>query len=114
METEQKRERIIRFRVNDDEYNAIAKAAEESGFDSMSDYIRTIAIDRCIFSIDKDELAKLRRLISAISNNINQIAIRVNSTGKIYSDDIAELKEGVRKTWQQQACILSLLHRQEP
>lgn len=113
METEQKRERIIRFRVNDDEYNAIAKAAEESGFDSMSDYIRTIAIDRCIFIIDKDELAKLRRAISAISNNINQIAIRVNSTGKIYAEDLAEIKKGVEKAWQQQACILSLLHRQE-
>lgn len=114
METEQKRERIIRFRVNDDEYNAIAKASGESGFDSMSDYIRTIAIDRCIFSIDKDELAKLRRAISAISNNINQIAIRVNSTGTVYAEDLAEIKKGVEKAWQQQACILSLLHRQEP
>ncbi|MBQ8296483.1 MAG: plasmid mobilization relaxosome protein MobC [Ruminococcus sp.] len=113
METEQKRERIIRFRVNDDEYNAIAEAYEESGLDSMSDYIRTIAIDRCIFSIDKDELAKLRRAISAISSNINQIAIRVNSTGKIYAEDLAEIKKGVEKAWQQQACILLLLHRQE-
>lgn len=114
MDAEQKRERIIRFRVNEDEYNAIVKAANESGFDSMSDYIRTIAIDRCIFSIDKTELTKLRRAVAAISNNINQIAIRVNSTGKIYAEDIAEIKEGVEKAWQQQAFILSLLHKQEP
>ena len=113
MKAEQKRERIVRFRVNDDEYNAIAKAAEEAGFDSMSDYIRTISIDRCIFIIDKDELAKLRRVILAISNNINQIAIRVNSTRMIYAEDLAEIKEGVKKVWQQQACILSLLHRRE-
>ena len=113
MNTQQKRERIIRFRVNDEEHNAIEKAAEESGFYSMSDYIRTIAIDRCIFVIDKDELAKLRRGISSIANNINQIAIRVNSTGAVYAEDIAEIKKGVEKAWQQQACILSLLHRQE-
>lgn len=113
MDAEQKRERILRFRVNEDEYNAIVKAAKESGFDSMSDYIRTIAIDRCIFSIDRSELAKLRRAVSAISNNINQIAIRVNSTGTVYAEDLAEIKEGVKKAWQQQACILSLLHRQE-
>ena len=49
MDAEQKRDRIIRFRVNEDEYNAIVKAAKESGFDYLSDYIRTIAIDRCIF-----------------------------------------------------------------
>ena len=97
MDAEQKRDRIIRFRVNEDEYNAIVKAAKESGFDYLSDYIRTIAIDRCIFSIDKTELTKLRRAVAAISNNINQIAIRVNSTGKIYADDISEIKEGVEK-----------------
>ena len=32
MNPQPKRERIIRFRVNDEEYNAIEKAAEESGF----------------------------------------------------------------------------------
>ncbi|MGN0621656.1 MAG: plasmid mobilization relaxosome protein MobC [Porcipelethomonas sp.] len=30
---------------------------------------------------------------SSASNNINQIARRVNSTGNIYSKDLAEIKE---------------------
>ena len=40
------------------------------------------------------------RLVGSISNNVNQIAVRVNSTNKIYAEDIVNIKEGQDKIWQ--------------
>ena len=64
--------------------------------------------------INEDELKKLNQLIYNVANNINQIAVRVNSTGNVYADDISEIKEGQDKIWQQlkffQSKFLSLTH----
>ena len=43
---------------------------------------------------------KIYKLIGSISNNVNQIAVRVNSTNKIYAEDIVNIKEGQDKIWQ--------------
>lgn len=110
-----RRNKILQCRVSDKEYELIYEAFSKSGCQSISEYMREIVLNGycCTFEIDKTELSKLRRAVASISNNINQIAIRVNSTGAVYAEDIAEIKKGVEKAWQQQACILSLLHRQE-
>ena len=59
-------------------------------------------------------MKKLNQLIYNVANNINQIAVRVNSTGNVYADDISEIKEGQDKIWQQlkffQSKFLSLTH----
>ena len=49
---------------------------------------------------DEAELKEIHRLMTTISNNINQIALRANSTGKIYDEDIAEIKEKINQIWQ--------------
>ena len=43
---------------------------------------------------------KIYRLVGSIANNINQIAVRVNSTNKVYAEDIVNIKEGQDKIWQ--------------
>ncbi|MDR1674216.1 MAG: plasmid mobilization relaxosome protein MobC [Oscillospiraceae bacterium] len=44
-----------------------------------------------------------------ISNSINQIAKRVNSTDNIYGEDIELLKEKQEEVWRLQKSILSRL-----
>ena len=46
------------------------------------------------------ELKNATRLMGSLSNNVNQIAVRVNSTNKVYADDIVNIKEGQDKIWQ--------------
>jgi hypothetical protein len=41
---------------------------------------------------------------------VNQIALRVNSTGNLYENDLAELKEGVTDIRYQHFRFLFLLH----
>ena len=36
-----------------------------------------------------------------VANNVNQIAHRVNSTSRIYKQELYELQEGVTEIWQQ-------------
>jgi hypothetical protein len=60
----------------------------------------------------KLELPELRDFISLLrrtSNNFNQIARRVNSTDRIYADDIAEMKNLLEQIWEADNRILEKL-----
>lgn len=48
-----------------------------------------------IVQMGGNERWQIHTLTSNIASSINQIAVRVNSTGKIYDNDIAEIKDGM-------------------
>ena len=104
----------MQIRLTEAEYEAIERKFRNSGLRSRSEFIRAMIFEGYIVHINEDEIKKIYRLVSNIASNINQIATRVNSTGKIYSEDFAEIKEGQEKIWQQlrffQSKLLSLKH----
>ncbi|MBO5320638.1 MAG: plasmid mobilization relaxosome protein MobC [Ruminococcus sp.] len=104
----------MQIRLTEAEYEAIERKFRNSGLKSRSEFIRTMIFEGYLILINKDELKKLNQLIYNVANNINQIAVRVNSTGNVYADDISEIKEGQDKIWQQlkffQSKFLSLTH----
>lgn len=104
----------ISFRINEDEKAIIQKRFELSGQKRLSDYLRLISMNGYILTFDKNEIDKMRSGIANISNNINQIARRINSTGNIYSEDITELKEKIDELWQLQVYIQSTLRKLNP
>jgi len=60
----------------------------------------------------KLELPELRDLVSQLrrtSNNFNQIARRVNSTGRIFAEDIAEMKDNIERVWEAENRVLEKL-----
>lgn len=94
------RAQFIKFRVSTEELEAINKKFQNSGMKSKSDFIRTMIFEGHIVQFSETELKEIHRLMTTIANNVNQIAVRVNSTGKIYDEDIAEIKEGINQIWQ--------------
>lgn len=90
----------MQIRLTQEEYEAIERKFQNSGLKSRSEFIRTLIFEGIIVHISEDELRKIYRLVSNIAGNINQIAVRVNSTGNVYAEDIAEIKEGLQKIWQ--------------
>ena len=92
--------RYMQIRLTQEEYEAIERKFQNSGLKSRSEFIRTLIFEGIIAHISEDELRKIYRLVSNIAGNINQIAVRVNSTGNVYAEDIAEIKEGLQKIWQ--------------
>ena len=104
----------MQIRLTEAEYEAIERKFRNSGLKSRSEFIRTMIFEGYLILINEDELKKLNQLIYNVANNINQIAVRVNSTGNVYADDISEIKEGQDMIWQQlkffQSKFLSLTH----
>ena len=103
------RDMLIRFFVTADEKAVIQKRMELVGLTNMSTYLRKISMDGNLINVDYTYIKEMNAELSAIGRNINQIAARVNSTGIIYADDIAEIKKKQEEIWQLQKSILSNL-----
>ena len=100
---------ILNLRVNKEEAEWIEQKFQNSGYKSKSDFIRMMIFQGQIIKVSDEFLSDFRRKYSSISNNINQIALRLNSSGNIYAEDIAEIKNGVNEIWQQLKFFRSLL-----
>ena len=92
--------RYMQIRLTEAEYEAIERKFRNSGLRSRSEFIRTMIFEGYIVNFDEEKFDKIYRLVGSIANNINQIAVRVNSTNKVYAEDIVNIKEGQDKIWQ--------------
>lgn len=99
----------MKFRVTEKERQFILKKSEVSGCKNASNYLRKMALTGQIIKYDSDSIKDLRKRMINIQSNINQIAVRVNSTGNIYSDDIEEIQEKVGEIWRSLTSIQSAL-----
>ena len=61
------------------------------GVHNMSAYIRKMCIDGYIVQLQIKELDECAKLLRYTSNNVNQIAHRVNSGGGVYPDEVDEI-----------------------
>ena len=59
---------------------------------NMSHFIRKCVLEKEIYRVDLKPFRDLQGLLSNATNNINQIAKQVNSTGIIYKEDINDIK----------------------
>ena len=109
MQNDEKRNVIITFRTTEDEHLFIAKKAEIAGSSSVGAYIRKMAITGTIVKYDNQGLKNLQKSLGGIQRNINQMATRVNSTGRMYDEDFEYLKEVMNEVWQSLASIQSVL-----
>ena len=66
---------------------------KEAGVQNMSAYIRKMALSGYVIFPEWPDLNRVISLHSKISNNLNQYAKKANETGKLYEEDIAEIKE---------------------
>ena len=80
----------VKFRVTPEERKMIDRRMEQAGISNMAAYLRKMAIDGYVVKLELPELRDFISLLRRTSNNFNQIARRVNSTDRIYADDIAE------------------------
>ncbi len=80
--------RYMQIRLTQEEYDAIEHKFRNSGLKSRSEFIRTMIFKGHIVHLNQTELQEIYRLVSTITNNVNQIAVGVNSMGKIYAENI--------------------------
>jgi len=89
----------IIFRVNQREREFINKKMAVARTKNLTAYCRKMACDGYILNIDFSEFRAMFADIGGIGRNINQIAKRINSTDRIYAEDIAELKARQEEVW---------------
>ena len=101
------RKHLITFRVNDMELEAINRRYVETSFRSRGDFCRYSALTVMNVEEDTEDIKQIARYISSISNSFNQVAHRVNKGGKLYDEDIADMKERLEEVWRLLVCIRS-------
>lgn len=90
----------VKFRVTPEERKIIDKRMEQAGTNNMAAYLRKMAIDGYVVKLELPELRDMVSSLRRTSNNFNQIARRVNSTGRIYAEDIHEMKTQLESQWE--------------
>ena len=105
---QQKLERNIAmtFRVTEKEREMIRRRQAQTGIINMRAYLLKMAIDGRVIHIELDSVNEMNRLLGNATNNINQIARRVNETGSVHIPDIEARQEEI---WVQQKEILRRL-----
>ena len=86
--------------LNEQELNLIHHKMRQLGTHNFGAYARKMLIDGYIIKVDYTEQKKLAAAVSRVASNINQICRRINSTGRCYEDDVAELKVWQAEIWE--------------
>lgn len=97
------------FRCTPEERELIDKRMMQAGTFNMAAYLRKMAIDGYVVKLELPELRDLISLLRRTSNNFNQIAKWVNSTNRIYAEDIHEMKMLLEQIWEADNKILEKL-----
>jgi hypothetical protein len=105
------RSHAMTFRVTEEERDMIRRRQEQSGIINMRHYLLKMAVDGRVINIELDSVKEMNHLLSNISNNINQIARRVNITGDVYGTDIDDIIAKQGEIWAQQKSILNKLNQ---
>ena len=86
------RNTIMKFRATEEEAAEIRRKAAAAGM-TVSRFLRTSAVNSQVVLYNTADVYGLRSDLKRIGNNINQIAIVVNSNRAVYGNDIRDLKK---------------------
>ena len=106
----EKKSYTLNVRFTESEMQDIVTRCEQYGYKNKTEYIRDCVRARVDLTPNHSEIAECNRLMKRIGSNINQILIRLHSTGHIYAEDIDEIKRGVNEIWH---TLLSIQSRQQ-
>ena len=93
MSEKEKKTVFYGFKASPGEDAVIRSNMRRIGMTNRSLYIRTMAMNGSVLRLEPSALHKTIRLIGYLSNNVNQIARRVNEGGSIYETEMEEILE---------------------
>ncbi len=95
----EKKSYTLNVRFTESEMQDILAKCRQYGYKNKTEYIRDCVRARVDLTPDRTDISETNRLMKRIGSNINQILIRLHSTGHIYAEDIDEIKRGVNEIW---------------
>ena len=101
----------IEIKLTKEEKEIFEKKMKLANCKTMSHFLRKCVLEKEIYVVDLEPFRNLQWLLSNATNNINQIAKRVNSTGIIYKEDINDMKKEIehfsKELWQIHSLLLN-------
>ena len=96
-----KRRRPIHLHVmvSEEEQALIQQRMAEAGIRNMGAYMRKMALNGYVLHVDLSDIRELVSLQRRCANNLNQVAIHVNTYGGIYPDEIKALQRDYADLW---------------
>ena len=101
-----KRNIQMKFWVTEEEKDLIDQKMKLLPTQRYGKYLRKMAIDGYIIYTDTTDIKEMNQILGAISRNINQIAKRINYSGRVYPEDMEEIKKRLDEIWQLQRALL--------
>ncbi len=95
---DEKRTKRIWFRVTPEEYATIQQKQKEANIISREAFLRKLVMEGRILKLEIPELRVISTLMGRCSSILNQIARRVNSTGRLYAGELSETKQELVQT----------------
>lgn len=105
MENRKRNVQII-VQVTEDERALIEEKMKQIPTMNLSAYSRKMLIDGYIIVLDLQEVKTHTAQLQKIGVNVNQIARRINGTGRIYVDDMDEIKRLMEEVWRLERRLL--------
>ena len=95
----EKKSKTLNIRFTESEYQSVVEKCEQFGYKKKSEYVRDCVKARISLETQQADFSETNRQIKAIGNNINQIAVRLHSSGNFYAEDMQEIKQKVGELW---------------
>lgn len=92
-----RRSKMLHFAVTEEEAHIIDEKMKQLGIRNMSAVLRAMVLNGYVLKLDLPQLREMIRLLANLTNNVNQIARRVNEHGSIYESEIDEIQEKVNQ-----------------
>ena len=103
------RKNQLKIYLTDEEKEIFEKKMKLANCKTMSHFLRKCVLEKEIYIVDLEPFRDLQWLLSNATNNINQIAKAINTTGVIYKKDIYYMREKIEKLSKEIWDIHSLL-----
>ena len=107
------RKRPIRVRtyLTEEELKMVHKRMAQMGTTNREAYMRKMALDGYILRLEIPELKEYVAMQRVHSKRFNEIAKRANETGRLYPEDVAEMKEMISKSTAQMGLVLAQVNK---
>ena len=108
MENRQRKNQL-KIYLDDEEKEFFISKMKQAKCRTMNLFLRKCVLEKEIYYVDLEPFRELQGQLSNLTNNINQIAKRVNSTAIIYRDDVEDMKNQIEDFSKKLIKVYSLL-----
>ena len=95
-----KRNRNIRvwFHVTPEELAIIQQKQAQASMRNREAFLRKVVMEGKVLILEIPELRRVSSLLGHCSGNLNQIAKRVNQTGRLFEGELSETKHAIQSS----------------